>query len=131
MSYKFERPVGAAADARELEYVAALHQTDDAQEDSWMDGSIEAIDVKNFLLSRYGIKVTEQEVIDNIFAEMGGGDNCIDLTEGKLAEGQYVVMCYVMCNVCYGTILCLCALHNKAGFVLKIPYFLHREYDTE
>jgi len=81
MSYTFERPVGAAADARELEYVAALHQTKDDDDDDWMDGSIEATDVKNFLFSRYGIKVTKQEVRDLIFADMGGGDECIDLTE--------------------------------------------------
>jgi hypothetical protein len=85
MSSKFERPIGAAADVRELEYVAALHQTDDADNDKWMDGSIEATDVKNFLLSRYGVQVTKQEVRDLIFADMGGGndeDECIDLTEG-------------------------------------------------
>ena len=84
-NYVFERPVGAAADVRELEYIAALHQTQDEENDDWMDGSIEATDVKNFLLSRYGIKVTKEEVRDLIFAEMGGGDSadeCIDLTEG-------------------------------------------------
>lgn len=86
MSYKFERPVGAAADARELEYIAALHQTTDDEDESWMDGSIEATDVRNFLKSRYGINVTKQEVRDLIFAEMGGSDHedeCIDLTEGE------------------------------------------------
>lgn len=89
MSLKFERPVGAAADARELEYVAALHQTDDTEVDNWMDGSIEAVDVKNFLLSRYGVSVTEREVLDLIFADMAGGsslEECIDLTEGEMRE---------------------------------------------
>lgn len=86
MSLYFERPVGAAADARELEYVAALHQTQDDDDDGWMDGSIEATDVKNYLLSRYGVQVTKQEVLDLIFEDLGGGDDadeCIDLTEGK------------------------------------------------
>ena len=86
MTYTFERPVGAAADAKELEYIAALHQTQDAEEDDWMNASIETTDVKNFLLSRYGIKVTKDEVREQIFAEMGGGDGadeCIDLTEGE------------------------------------------------
>lgn len=86
MSLYFERPVGAAADARELEYVAALHQTQDEDGDAWMDGSIEATDVKNYLLSRYGVHVTKQEVLDLIFEDFGGGDDadeCIDLTEGK------------------------------------------------
>jgi hypothetical protein len=37
----FDRPIGAAADAKELEYITALHQTDDANDDSWINGSIE------------------------------------------------------------------------------------------
>lgn len=98
MSYRFERPVGAAADARELEYIAALHQTDDKQDNSWMDGSIEAEDVKNFLLSRYGIKVTKEEVTDLIFADMGGGDTddeCIDLTEGAYHHQYCVAVLFI------------------------------------
>lgn len=43
-----------------------------------------AIDVKHFLLSRYGISVTEDEVKRLIFYDLAGGDgesDCIDLTE--------------------------------------------------
>lgn len=86
MDFTFQRPVGAAADAKELEYIAALHQTQDANDDDWVNGSIEATDVKNYLLSRYGIQVTKREVRDLIFRDMAGGDSldeCIDLTEGK------------------------------------------------
>lgn len=37
----FERPVGAYADAKELEYITALHQTTDADDETFVDGSIE------------------------------------------------------------------------------------------
>ena len=40
MSLTFDRPVGAVADARELEYVAALHQSHDVYDDHWFDASI-------------------------------------------------------------------------------------------
>ncbi len=36
-----DRPVGAAADAKELEYIAALHQTCDALDGNFVDGSID------------------------------------------------------------------------------------------
>ena len=38
MSFKFQRPVGAAADVKELEYICALHQTDPTK--IRQDGSI-------------------------------------------------------------------------------------------
>jgi hypothetical protein len=40
-STTFDRPVGAAADAKELEYITALHQTTDEVEDDFINGSIE------------------------------------------------------------------------------------------
>lgn len=77
-----ERPTGAFADVSELEYIAAIHQTTDDDKDTFVDGSIDASDVKVFLLSRYGISVTEEEVKESIFRDIGGGVNgCIDLVE--------------------------------------------------
>ena len=35
------RPVGAAADAKELEYITALHQTTDDEDETFLDGSID------------------------------------------------------------------------------------------
>ena len=40
MSLTFDRPIGAVADTRELEYVAALHQSHDVYDDHWFDASI-------------------------------------------------------------------------------------------
>ena len=40
-STTFERPIGAAADAKELEYITALHQTTDDNDDDYLDGSID------------------------------------------------------------------------------------------
>mmetsp|Transcript_3330 Transcript_3330/g.3674 ORF Transcript_3330/g.3674 Transcript_3330/m.3674 type:complete len:928 (-) Transcript_3330:725-3508(-) len=82
---KFDRPIGAAADAKELEYVAALHQTSHSDEDGdWMDGSINDKDVRAFLMSRHGIKTSEEEVRKVIFSGLAGGegeDDCIDIVE--------------------------------------------------
>jgi hypothetical protein len=90
MSLTFQRPIGAAADIKELEYISALHQTDHDEENDdnagWLNASIEATDVQKFLLSRYGINVTKDDVLQYIFSDLGGGDldlECIDLTEGK------------------------------------------------
>jgi hypothetical protein len=80
-SMVFERPIGASADVKELEYIAALHQTD---VNLRKDGSIKAIDIVHFLSSRYGIRVSVKEVQETILRGLGGGDDeeeCIDLTE--------------------------------------------------
>lgn len=79
---QFERPVGAWADVAELEYVAAMHQT--CTPELRRDGSIYAIDIVHFLSSRYGIRVSVEEVQETILKGLGGGDSedeCIDLTE--------------------------------------------------
>jgi len=78
----FDRPIGAAADVSELEYLSALHQTD--MKGIRPDASIQAIDVVNFLSSRYGIRVTVAEVRKTILSGLGGGegdDEVIDLAE--------------------------------------------------
>jgi len=84
MDYAFRCPVGANADAKELEYIASLHQTHDGDDDGWLDCSIEAADVKHFLMSRYGIDISTEEVRDRIFQGLAGGnelEECLDLTE--------------------------------------------------
>jgi hypothetical protein len=82
MAFSFERPIGAAADVNELEYITAIHQTTDDDNETFIDGSIDANDVKVFLRSRYGIVATEDEVKELIFSDLGGGnDGCIDLVE--------------------------------------------------
>jgi len=81
MSLNFRRPLGVAGDVKELEYISALHQTCDELRH---DASIEATDVKHFLVSRYGIKVTDEEVRNVIFNGLAGGDGtsvCLDLAE--------------------------------------------------
>eukprot|EP00578_Thalassiosira_sp_NH16_P024367 CAMPEP_0181084446 /NCGR_PEP_ID=MMETSP1071-20121207/4699_1 /TAXON_ID=35127 /ORGANISM="Thalassiosira sp., Strain NH16" /LENGTH=989 /DNA_ID=CAMNT_0023166179 /DNA_START=39 /DNA_END=3004 /DNA_ORIENTATION=- len=81
---KFIKPVGANADLRELEYISALHQVGKALRN---DGSIKAEDISKFLMSRYGIKVSGDEVLNTIGKGFGGGGvseedgDTIDLTE--------------------------------------------------
>ena len=81
---KFSKPVGATADLRELEYISALHQTSKSLR---RDGSIKPTDITKFLMSRYGIKVTNEEVSQTIAKGFGGGGlseedgNTLDLTE--------------------------------------------------
>jgi hypothetical protein len=57
----FNRPVGAAADVRELEYISALHQTSSVLD---TDGTVSAQDVLLFLRSRFGLKLTEDDAMD-------------------------------------------------------------------
>merc|ERR1740136_217601 len=82
--FDFERPVGANADVMELEYIAALHQTDDVNREEFIDGSIVSSDVKHYLLSRYGIVATEEVIRKLIFKGLAGGDgedDSIDIAE--------------------------------------------------
>lgn len=83
MTIGFFRPVGSVADVNELEYISAITQTDTHQVRS--NGSITAEDIRFFLLSRYGIDVSEQEVASQIIRGLGGGDeeedDTIDLME--------------------------------------------------
>jgi len=82
MSMVFRRPIGAVKDVKELEYIAALHQTKD--DGDFMDGSIDAADVKAFLMSRYGIDIHKEDVRKIIFKGLAGGegeDSCIDIVE--------------------------------------------------
>ena len=53
MGLEFDRPVGAKADEAELLYVSALHQSGDLRQDA----SINAEDIRHYLLSRHGIDV--------------------------------------------------------------------------
>ena len=81
---KFTKPVGATADLREIEYISALHQTSKTLR---RDGSIDASDITKFLMSRYGIDASEEEVTETISKGFGGGGlseddgDTLDLTE--------------------------------------------------
>jgi len=78
---QFDRPIGANADVKELEYISALHQTGTQLR---QDGSIQAEDIKAYLRSRFGIEVTVEEVRWTILQGMGGSDGegeVIDLME--------------------------------------------------
>ena len=77
----FQRPIGAEADLKEIEYVSALHQTGKVLR---RDGSILAKDIARYLLSRHGIRVTKDEVQTKILKVFGGGEEeeeCIDMSE--------------------------------------------------
>jgi len=70
----FQRPVGAAADVRELEYVASLHQSGVKLR---TDGTISAADVRVFLKSRHGIDIS--------------ADHAIDIVQGLTGTKQHVI----------------------------------------
>ncbi len=77
----FDRPIGAQADAKELEYISALHQSGPRLRP---DGSIRDEDIKAFLRSRFGIEVSLEEVRQTILQGLGGSDDegeVIDLME--------------------------------------------------
>ena len=69
MGVEFERPVGVAAHAAELEYLSALHQT--SPRGVRMDGSIRPEDVATYLGSRFCVDITPQEVEETIFQTFG------------------------------------------------------------
>lgn len=56
----FQRPIGATRDVAELEYISALAQT--AKRTVRPDGSLRDADIRLFLSSRYGIRLSEEEV---------------------------------------------------------------------
>jgi len=83
MGGKFTKPCGAFADLKELEYISALHQTGFGPNTLRPDGSIQAIDIVHFLMSRYGIKVTEDEVEQTIMEAFGERQSRTDANTRK------------------------------------------------
>eukprot|EP00591_Stephanopyxis_turris_P003550 CAMPEP_0195519490 /NCGR_PEP_ID=MMETSP0794_2-20130614/14880_1 /TAXON_ID=515487 /ORGANISM="Stephanopyxis turris, Strain CCMP 815" /LENGTH=81 /DNA_ID=CAMNT_0040648649 /DNA_START=156 /DNA_END=398 /DNA_ORIENTATION=+ len=73
MALSFKRPVGAAVDVKELEYISALHQT--GMPSIRQDASIRDVDIVLFLKSRYGIVVTTDYVRKTVMKGLGGGDD--------------------------------------------------------
>lgn len=66
---KFERICGAAADAKELEYVSALCQT--CLPETRANGTISSLDVKRLLSSRYGLLVSHSLTV-GLVRELSG-----------------------------------------------------------
>jgi hypothetical protein len=67
MPFHFDRPIGAGADVSELEFVSALMQTDVTTMRT--DCSIDARDVSLYLASRYGVKMTPEEVSSDVLKD--------------------------------------------------------------
>ena len=66
----FERTVGAGADIKELEYIAALHQT--CMPNTRANGTISSLDIQRYLMSRHGLEITHGQAKD-IIRGLGGG----------------------------------------------------------
>ena len=75
MGVEFLRAYGASADVKELEYMAALHQTSEMR----VNGSISSQDVQALLTSRYGLLLSHKECIE-IVRSLGGGLSQEELT---------------------------------------------------
>ena len=69
----FNRPVGAAVDVRELEYISALLQTDLPH--LRRDGTIKARDILIYLRSRYGLVLELDQALDIL---LGLGGDCLE-----------------------------------------------------
>jgi hypothetical protein len=74
------KPCGAYADVKELEYISALHQTSTPIR---KDGSIIVEDVRMFLMSRYGIRVSILDIRNRIFGTFG---EC-----GRVDVDEYII----------------------------------------
>lgn len=84
MRPKLTKPCGPFADVKELEYIAALHQTGKKVR---KDGSIHAVDIQMFLMSRYGIKAPNDEIRTKIIGSFG--EHAMkDAEEDFFAEGD-------------------------------------------
>jgi len=59
---KFKRITGAQADVKELEYVAALHQT--CLPETRENGTVSAVDVQRLLSSRYGLFISHERAVE-------------------------------------------------------------------
>merc|ERR1719291_1079106 len=78
----FDRPIGANSDLKELEYISALHQT--CVSNVRKDASIDATDIASLLCSKYGIKISTDDVRKFILEGYAGGDDTeevLDLSE--------------------------------------------------
>jgi hypothetical protein len=85
----FTRILGAPADLKELEYVAALHQT--CLPDTRDNGTVSSLDVQRFLSSRYGLRLTHAETIE-IVRGLGGGISQDEIHQTKRASTNYASM---------------------------------------
>jgi hypothetical protein len=66
----FERTIGAGADVKELEYIAALHQT--CIPETRANGTISSLDIQRYLMSRHGLDLSHIQARD-IVRGLGGG----------------------------------------------------------
>eukprot|EP00547_Thalassionema_nitzschioides_P006700 CAMPEP_0194218658 /NCGR_PEP_ID=MMETSP0156-20130528/24313_1 /TAXON_ID=33649 /ORGANISM="Thalassionema nitzschioides, Strain L26-B" /LENGTH=1129 /DNA_ID=CAMNT_0038948105 /DNA_START=84 /DNA_END=3473 /DNA_ORIENTATION=- len=80
----FVRPVGAAADVKELEYIAAIHQTGKLIDEG---AFITAQDVSVFLRSKFGIKIQKEDAID-IVRGLSGSTRLPLPEEANNSEGK-------------------------------------------
>jgi hypothetical protein len=82
----FTRILGAPADIKELEYIAALHQT--CLPDTRDNATVGSLDIQRFLSSRYGLRLTHAETIE-IVRGLGGGISQDEIHQTKKASENY------------------------------------------
>ncbi|GAX19612.1 hypothetical protein FisN_19Hh192 [Fistulifera solaris] len=89
MGVEFLRSIGAGADVKELEYIAALHQTCFPDRPN---GSISSRDVQALLTSRYGLMLSHKECIE-IVRSLGGGlsQEELQVQEKAYSAGQKMI----------------------------------------
>ena len=71
LGFRFARPVGAAADVKELEYIIALHQT---SIETRTNATLSSQDVKSLLKSRYSLEISHTQAVE-VVRSLGGGDS--------------------------------------------------------
>lgn len=89
MGVEFLRSFGASADVKELEYIAALHQT--CFPGMRANGSISSRDVQALLTSRYGLMISHKECIEIVRALGGGSQEEISTQEKAYSAGRKMI----------------------------------------
>jgi hypothetical protein len=85
----FVRTVGAGADLKELEYIAALHQT--CVPETRASGTVSTLDIQRFLLSRHGLDISHGKARD-IVRGLGGGVLSYDVVQSLVKPEELATL---------------------------------------
>ena len=72
---RFERPIGAGADVKELEYIIALQQT---SKETRASATVSSMEIMALLRSRYSLLISHEQAVEVVRC-LGGGDTVVEV----------------------------------------------------